>query len=349
MRIINIFFITLLLPLIGLMGGTYYALHSNAIFMQLPMEKLEPAMTALKKDTLAMEENIGFIRQSAEDQQRQYQENEQTLKKLAQKTNQQKILSDEIYEQRIISRLGPPIGEFQSDKVQIKIFHLKGLGYRGYIAKLKIFDPTVFKVVLGKDSLGEKEITSAAVKRTGAVFGINGGGFFRMMQDGREYTLPIGNTVIDSKLVGSFKASHNDLFFAGIDSEGELLGGKFFKQEKLLRHKPVAGLSFVPELIKNGKPLPIPSKWQHQKQPRTIIGEYGNDDLIMIVVDGRQSDWSSGVTLEHLQIKLIELGVIEAYNLDGGGSSSFVFQGKVLNRPSDGKERPVATNIIIVP
>ncbi|MFY9415736.1 MAG: phosphodiester glycosidase family protein, partial [bacterium] len=39
----------------------------------------------------------------------------------------------------------------------------------------------------------------------------------------------------------------------------------------------------------------------------------------------------------------------EAYNLDGGGSSTMVFAGEVLNRPSDGRERPVATNIVITP
>ena len=38
----------------------------------------------------------------------------------------------------------------------------------------------------------------------------------------------------------------------------------------------------------------------------------------MIVIDGRQNDWSIGVTLETLQDKLLELGVKEAYNLDGG-------------------------------
>jgi len=69
----------------------------------------------------------------------------------------------------------------------------------------------------------------------------------------------------------------------------------------------------------------------------------------MIVVDGRQSDWSSGVTLERLQDKLAELGVKEGYNLDGGGSSTFIFKGQVLNRPSDGEHRPVVTNIIIRP
>ena len=55
------------------------------------------------------------------------------------------------------------------------------------------------------------------------------------------------------------------------------------------------------------------------------------------------------MTLERLQVKLAELGVKEGYNLDGGGSSTFVFKGEVLNRPSDGKQRPVVTNIVIMP
>lgn len=49
------------------------------------------------------------------------------------------------------------------------------------------------------------------------------------------------------------------------------------------------------------------------------------------------------------EIELAELGVKEGYNLDGGGSSTFVFQGRTLNRPSDGKQRPVSTNIVILP
>lgn len=349
MRIINIFFITLLAPFLGLLCGAYLELHQNANLLRIPVEKLEPAMTDLTEYTLALEKNIGFINQSAEEQRRQHRENERILKELAQKAGTQKELSDEIYEQRILQRLGPPVGEHSSERVEIKVFQLNGLGYRGYIAKIKLYDPGVFNVVLGKNKLGESETTSAAVKRTGAVLGVNAGGFFRMLQDGREYTLPIGNTMIDGKFIDGFKPSHNDLFFAGIDSDGELLGGVFFEKDKLLQLEPLSGVSFVPALIKNRQPLPIPSKWQNQKQPRTIIGEYGNDDLIMIVVDGRQSDWSSGVTLEHLQIKLLELGVIEAYNLDGGGSSAFVFNNQLLNRPSDGKERPVATNIVIMP
>lgn len=349
MRTINIFFISLLIPLSGLFGGVYYTLQGRANMLQIPLEKIVLSTEQLQHDILNMEQDIGFIKLNAEELERLQQENESVLKELTQKTWSQKKMSDEIYEKLIINRLGAPIGEYHSYRVQIEVFELKGLGYRGYIAKLKLFDPNVFQIALGKDTLGESEITSAAVKRTGAILGVNGGGFYRIMQDGRQYTLPIGNTVINGKLIDGFKSSHSELFFAGIDSTGELLGDVFYEKTELLKLKPIAGVSFVPALIENRKPLPIPIKWQNQKQPRTIIGEYGNDDLILAVIDGRQADWSSGVTLEDLQIKLIEFGVIEAYNLDGGGSSSFVFEGNVLNRPSDGKERPVATNIVILP
>lgn len=55
------------------------------------------------------------------------------------------------------------------------------------------------------------------------------------------------------------------------------------------------------------------------------------------------------MTLENLQDKLLELEVKDVYNLDGGGFSAMPFNGRILNRPSDGKERPVTNNIVIVP
>jgi len=349
MRIINIFFIFLVAPFIGFLAGAYSVLHDNINLLPLPLEKLEPAMAAVREEAQEIQSGIGFIQLTAAQQQRIYEEQDRILKELAEKSNTQKEMSDEAYEQLILDRLGQPIARHRSERVEIHVFELKGIGYRGYIAKIKLFDPTAFRVVLGKDKLGESETTSSAVKRTGAILGINGGGFYNVVQNGRTYTLPLGNTIVDGKLVGEFQPSYKDLFFAGVDGSGELLGGEFFDESELFKHKPVAGVSFVPALIKNREPLPIPEKWKHQRQPRTVIGEYGNDDLVLIVVDGRQSEWSSGVTLEDLQIRLIDLGVIEAYNLDGGGSSTFVYDGKLLNKPSDGRERPVTTNIVVMP
>ena len=70
----------------------------------------------------------------------------------------------------------------------------------------------------------------------------------------------------------------------------------------------------------------------------------------MIVSDGR-TDESEGFTLKELSEILIEKGCITAYNLDGGGSSTMVFNGKVINKPTTNgksiKEREVSDIVYI--
>lgn len=318
--------------------------------LALPVQDINNEVNSLGEDLFALRDRAAAMSDTIIEQEKEYQEQQRILQELAARSHEYKQDSDQIYEERILAMLGPPIDSYRSDRVEIKVFKLDELGYRGYIAKVKLFDPRALKVVLGKDTLGQTETTSSAVARTGAILGINGGGFYSSVQGGKTRIMPIGNTIIDGKLVNrDFSPSNGEVFFAGIDRNGKMIGGRFYDKASLMSLNPWQGVSFLPILIKNGQPLPVPKEWETTKQPRTIIGEYANGDFIMIVVDGRQSDWSSGVTLERLQIKLAELGVKEGYNLDGGGSSTFVFRGKVLNRPSDGKERPVATNIVILP
>ena len=67
-------------------------------------------------------------------------------------------------------------------------------------------------------------------------------------------------------------------------------------------------------------------------QPRSAIGYKNNGDVIMMVVDGRQVD-SRGAYLKELAMLLSQFGCKEAINLDGGGSSSLVVNGKLVNKP----------------
>jgi len=66
------------------------------------------------------------------------------------------------------------------------------------------------------------------------------------------------------------------------------------------------------------------------------------------VVDGRQPELSMGMSLAELSEELVRLGCASAINLDGGGSTTFVYRNpgskklEVLNSPSDTKERSVA-------
>lgn len=97
------------------------------------------------------------------------------------------------------------------------------------------------------------------------------------------------------------------------------------------------------------------SDYHLEKQPRSIVGlsEDGNM-LILIVIDGRQPNYSVGATLQEAGEIALEYGAYTALNLDGGGSSTLVSQDEygrtmILNSPIDGyipgRERPVANHL----
>jgi len=352
MRAVNLFLLFLAAPFAGLILALTCLpapFETRAQGMLFPTAGLETRVAAAEERAGALAERAGVLQTSAEEQKRAYEEQRRILAELAGKSAEQTRLSDDIYEQRILSWLGPAVAVHRSLRVEVKVFELKGLGYRGFIAKVKQYDPSAVKVVLGEDRYGGSETTTSVAARTGAVLAVNGGGFASGKLNGQPVILPMGNTMINGKLVNTFTPSHSDLYFVGLTKSGDLVGGIYHSEKDLLRSGAYQGVTFVPILIQGGKPSPIPAKWRNQRQPRTLIGEYANGDLIFIVVDGRQADWSSGVTLEELQAKLINFGVKDAYNLDGGGSSAFVYKGRLLNRPSDGKQRKVPTHFIVLP
>lgn len=87
----------------------------------------------------------------------------------------------------------------------------------------------------------------------------------------------------------------------------------------------------------------------NEAHPRTAVG-YSKDGkrVYLMVVDGRQTNFSVGATTGHLGDILKSLGAYTGVNLDGGGSSAMVVNGVTANRPSDGSERTVANGMMVV-
>ena len=71
------------------------------------------------------------------------------------------------------------------------------------------------------------------------------------------------------------------------------------------------------------------------RQPRTLVGWNPAGERLLVTVDGRQPDTSVGMTLAEAADLLLALGATDGINLDGGGSTTFVAGGTVVNTPSD--------------
>lgn len=109
----------------------------------------------------------------------------------------------------------------------------------------------------------------------------------------------------------------------------------------------------VPLLIRDGK---IDITWKEEKaskdfvetrHPRTAVANLKDGKFLMLTADGR-SEASAGIDLYDLADFLLELGAVDALNLDGGGSTTMVLDDKVVNHPSDkGGERKIGDALIV--
>ncbi|MCC6452074.1 MAG: phosphodiester glycosidase family protein [Acidobacteria bacterium] len=109
----------------------------------------------------------------------------------------------------------------------------------------------------------------------------------------------------------------------------------------------------VPRLISGGK---IDITWKEEgasksfvetRHPRTAVANLKDGRFLMLTADGR-SEVSGGIDLYDLADFLLELGAVDALNLDGGGSTTMVLDGKVVNHPSDkGGERKIGDALIV--
>ncbi len=94
--------------------------------------------------------------------------------------------------------------------------------------------------------------------------------------------------------------------------------------------------SFGPMLLRDGVAMDEFNSSVNPTNPRTAIGYVEPGHYMFVVVDGRQDGYSEGMTLQELSSLMESLGCVEAYNLDGGQTTSMVFNGEEINSPYEG-------------
>lgn len=207
----------------------------------------------------------------------------------------------------------------------IKVEDISGTLWKG--KRMYVFDPKSIRAMTPVKS-GEGERITSMVKRTGAVAGVNAGGFDDPEGLGNGFAA-LGVIVSGGEVIFTDQDETTPQHIVGFTKEGTLVIGKYSMTE--LRTMGISeAASFYPRVIANGKPLPINDG---SRAPRTAVGQKEDGTVIFIVVDGRQAH-SVGATLKEIQDLFLADGVVNAGFLDGGASSELVVNGELVTKPS---------------
>lgn len=229
--------------------------------------------------------------------------------------------------------------------VRIETYH--GSTYTADI--MFIPDPTRVRVGVTK-YIGKFGMTlSEMLNYYHAIGGINGGAFQDVQHWRGTGGSPQGITIMDGKVITDQQSSNQTVI--ALTNEGQLITGPYTLSQLQKLHVTQA-LTFGPTLVQNGQGMIKNGNGGWGYAPRTVIGQKSDGTLIFIVTDGRGIHGPNdiGASLLQMQNLMLRLGAVTAANLDGGSSSTMMYNGKLVNQPTDVLgEREVATAFLIFP
>jgi exopolysaccharide biosynthesis protein len=205
-----------------------------------------------------------------------------------------------------------------------------GKGYHGFL--LTVRDPKKIRLVV-PNKVGKGEKVTSMVKRTGAIAGVNAGGFADPNWKGNGFQ-PIGLVISQGKIYYNGLGKSKSTQIVGIDKDGKMLAGRYSINE-LMKLGISEAVSFSPRIIVNGKGLIKNREEGWGIAPRSVMGQRADGAIMFLLIDGRQPGYSIGATLYDAQEIMLQHGAVIAANLDGGSSTVLVNdEGKIVNKPS---------------
>lgn len=248
----------------------------------------------------------------------------------------------------IAEQLVPIITEhsYCDNKITIMINQYRAYDSDIYVADVCLKSPVYLKTALAQNTFGKNitEKTSAMAQSSNAILAINGD-YYGSQERGY---------VIRNGVLYRNTASRNreDLVIYA-DGSLDVIAESEISAEVLLDEGAQQVLSFGPALVIDGE-IAVTAQDEVGKakasNPRTAIGLVDGLHYLFIVSDGRTAE-SEGLSLYELAEFMQALGVQTGYNLDGGGSSTMYFNGRIINNPTTNgrsiKERSVSDIVYI--
>ena len=220
---------------------------------------------------------------------------------------------------------------YSDDNISIELTEYTVSGTVIHVAEVTADSAEYLKTAFAQGSYGKNvtATTSDIADSVNAILAINGDYYGAQEK---------GYVIRNGKLYRSTAVSGREDLVIYKDGSFEIINESEVTAEQLIAKGAVQTLSFGPALIESGK-ISVDSDDEvgraKASNRRTAIGIKSDGTYLFVVSDGR-TDESEGLSLLQLAEFMKELGAETAYNLDGGGSSTMIFKGSVVNTPTGG-------------
>ena len=202
-------------------------------------------------------------------------------------------------------------------------------------------DPSYWRIFPIASNGGPNNLSplSRIVSQNGAGAAVNAG-FFAVTKGGKGYpigALKRGGADFGQLYLGrgSLGWNDDDEAYFGIPTEEDY---SIYEMSNVIQAGPL--------LLENGVPAHSEEDFNNAfvaaRHPRSAVGLNDAGQWVFMIVDGRNGMHSSGATISELTDILRSRGVTHALNLDGGGSTEMIVDGRIYNLPSDGYERNIS-------
>lgn len=204
-----------------------------------------------------------------------------------------------------------------------------------------VIDPSYWRISPIASYLGPNDLAplSRINSENEAGASINAG-FFAVTKGGQGY--PIGALKVSGRMIseayenrGCLGWNDNDEAIFSVASEET---NSWFDMSNIIQAGPL--------LIENGQISRHDENFNNSlisaRHPRSAVGLTSKGEWVFLAVDGRNGMHSSGATISELTDIMLARNIIYALNLDGGGSTEIIIDGRIYNMPSDGHERNIS-------